>query len=352
MLIGSAVLAMLASMIGLRQIVVFYLPLILSAVWVFAYEIIVSKKAIKTAESTGYLLIASVDMIAALVGYVINVVILSGRYQFKDWTYLSFARLDLNRLIDTLFGMVVVLGYKEEKISAGSMISNAVAFLVMIMVILSIWYAFKNRSGASRIYLYYATFVTCAIGVFALVYSLSDMYYWDLYSIPIVACFYPLLILAAKELIRNERVRYTIIGIMLTIICLVSVSNYLEYSRQDDTSEYREIATYLTENGYTDGYASFWNGNVLTELSNGQIDVWVWMDGASDINDMYEWLQVTEHTTEVPKGRVFALYNDDEVYFCPWKDALSESDLIYKTTGFSVYGYVSYDEMLLKYSVE
>ncbi len=65
---------------------------------------------------------------------------------------------------------------------------------------------------------------------------------------------------------------------------------------------------------------------------------------------MYEWLQTVEHTTSVPAGKVFALYNDDEIHFCNWKEALYDSDLIYKTPGFSVYGYDSYDEMIETYS--
>ncbi len=349
LLIASAILAMLASMIGLRQIVVFYLPLFISSGLLCVREITVDKKTWRTAESAEYFLAASVDMVSALAGFVINVSVLSKYYHFKDWTYLSFTRFAPDRLIDTFFGMIVVLGYKETRISTGSLISNATSFLLMILVIISIWYAFKNRSKVNRIYLFYASYVTCAMAVIVMVYSLSDMYYWDLYSIPIVACFFPLLIIAANEILTDSRVRLFGLGTVLTLICVVSVLNYRELVNQDDTSEYRDIVAYLEDNGYTQGYASFWNGNVLTELSDGLIDVWVWTDGASDINDMYEWLQVTEHATTVPSGRVFALYNDDEIYFCPWKDALTDSDLICKTTGYSVYGYDSYGDMMAVY---
>ena len=33
-------------------------------------------------------------------------------------------------------------------------------------------------------------------------------------------------------------------------------------------------ADWLVDNGYTEGYATFWNGNAMTELTNGKLDVW------------------------------------------------------------------------------
>ena len=42
------------------------------------------------------------------------------------------------------------------------------------------------------------------------------------------------------------------------------------------------VSEFLVSNGYTNGCASFWNGNVLTEWSDGAIEVWV----TSDFNSL------------------------------------------------------------------
>ena len=72
-----------------------------------------------------------------------------------------------------------------------------------------------------------------------------------------------------------------------------------------------EVCDWLTEQGYTRGCATFWNGNVMTEWSSGQIEVWV----VNDFNTMepYEWLQKTSHAT-LPEEPVFLLTTMEELH--------------------------------------
>ena len=58
-------------------------------------------------------------------------------------------------------------------------------------------------------------------------------------------------------------------------------------------------ADWLVDNGYTEGYATFWNGNAMTELTNGKLDVWTLQ--SLDEDYVPNWLQRKEHLTTDPQ---------------------------------------------------
>ena len=57
------------------------------------------------------------------------------------------------------------------------------------------------------------------------------------------------------------------------------------------------------EQGYTEGYASYWFANLLTEASDGKLDVYSY-DSFED-RELGTWLQKTAHHEQLPEGRVF-----------------------------------------------
>ncbi len=127
---------------------------------------------------------------------------------------------------------------------------------------------------------------------------------------------------------------------------------------QEDKRDHQLIADYLVENGYYKGYATFWNANILTELSNGRIDVYDWQDSLNqadgNIDRTYKWLQLVDHDTHRPEGKVFLLFHSDQIKpnMDPntvasqklWK--LNESRIILVQGKYSVYGYDSYNDLL------
>lgn len=98
--------------------------------------------------------------------------------------------------------------------------------------------------------------------------------------------------------------------------CCCFVATSIGATMQFFSSGYRinphleTICNWLTKQGYTQGYATFWDGNVLTEWSNGQIEMWV----VQDFNDMEinQWLQKTSHQ-QPPEGEVFILTTKEEL---------------------------------------
>lgn len=98
----------------------------------------------------------------------------------------------------------------------------------------------------------------------------------------------------------------------------------------------------MVENGFTAGFASFWNGNVLTEASDGALEVYVY--NSWEDTQPGEWLQRVSHTQTLPEGRVF-------VYVDPIEDGGTapcalEAHQVYRTQGGGlIYAYDSAQEV-------
>ena len=59
------------------------------------------------------------------------------------------------------------------------------------------------------------------------------------------------------------------------------------------------VANWLVDNGYREGYATFWNCNAMIEMSSGQLDVWTLANLSDDV--LPDWLQKKDHLTTDPE---------------------------------------------------
>lgn len=113
----------------------------------------------------------------------------------------------------------------------------------------------------------------------------------------------------------------------------------------------QEVGSWLQEQGYTQGYSTFWNGNVLTEWSDGAIEMWV----TEDFHTMQPsaWLQKTSHE-QPPEGPVFLLTTMDELGSMDLSQLYWWSNVVYeegeevqnRTKRYVVMEYKDYDDMM------
>ena len=110
---------------------------------------------------------------------------------------------------------------------------------------------------------------------------------------------------------RQWRATYLFAGIVYLFFAGKGYTT-VRSNMQGSDSHYEQTADWLVENGYKEGFATFWNANVLTEASNGQIEVWsLWNLKESNI---YEWLQKVSHSTAYPKGKCFVYATSMQVW--------------------------------------
>ena len=139
------------------------------------------------------------------------------------------------------------------------------------------------------------------------------------------------------------------VALCLGCVLLPGAGWHAEQIRRSTGSERLAVQQALVEQGYTEGFATFWNGNVITELSNGKIEVWT-IDAPGSIEELYPWLQKRTHSTEKPKGKVFLLLSLEELEQCPIGENVPQEDVIYSSDSYIAYGFDSYGELAALYS--
>ncbi len=360
------VVSLIFSLNGIRQLIIFHVPVLLSAIFLFGSEFInydkVKVSKMLKSSSFNYLISSLVSIVGSFVGYLINSMILTKLYKFQSWDSISFSSFDMQKIGLLINNFLESYGYREGSVFSSVLVSNICCIFFILMSIISICYALKNSKKVSRGYLHLSLFYVSAIVVFFGLYTCTDMLIVARYNLPIIVFSIPLVFLFVKEVnfVNKDIMRYRdfILYGFVTVICLGGVCNYNYLRYTDKTSSRRKIVKVLEDKRYYSGYATFWQANVLTELSNGDIDIWSWCDSGNNgeflknidnIDATFKWLQKTSHDDNHPKGKVFILLTKDELENFKWKSQLKKSSkVIYHSDFYVVYGFDSYNDMVNK----
>ena len=228
---------------------------------------------------------------------------------------------------------------------SGGLILSA-AWIVLTIGCIVYAYTHKVSEGYRRL----AGFVSAGYVVYILLYLLTDMPFNERYGLLNTVLSVPLFAVALKEVRVKEHVKKAVTAVFLAAVAAGCVLLLVRMDGVDETLEKRVIADKMVAEGYENGYATFWNGNVMTELSGGKIQMWVWRDATldqhgPDVDEIYPWLQLTSHDTERPTGKVFVLFSREEFENNPWKQNLQPEDVIYESEEYVVLGYPDYETM-------
>lgn len=354
-LIIGFLLAVIAGMGGPRQVIILYLPLMLTSVVVFVLGIYCfeGKLSINLShEEMKYVFFALLSFIGAAVGYVINCKILHKFYAFANWNSVAFSSFDFNMVQQLINGFLSSYGYKTgRKVVGWSFISNSVCLCWLVITCVSCVYFLKNRKKVSPSHFRLALFTVVAFAVFSILYMVTDLSYVVRYDIPIIVLSIPMIAIFVNDVVLDRKIRNLAIILFVLITMFSSCLFYKEQYNVDATYELRNIASALKKEDYTEGYATFWNANVLTELSDGTICVRDWQDSCDvaitvpSIDTTNKWLQLVEHDYTHPDGKLFLLFSSNEWENNPWVGKLSTDNTIYKSDSYIVIGYESYEAL-------
>ena len=343
LILGGA-LALIAGLGGPRQILVTYLPLFLAPLLTYLF----SKD-----KDYSFFKYSLIVLIFSGIGYVINSKILHNYYSFESYNNIRYVTFNLSRLTDLLNGLIFTYGYRSGDVMSATTIVNGIAAVNILISVYAIYYSLKNKNKISGAYYRFSLFVLFAYLSFILLYVFTDMSYENRYYLPLTVLYIPLTVLffnEAKINIFNIKTDYLYL-LFILMIFVQGVSCMYSYNTLDRNAEKREILKVLEDNGYKNGYATFWNGNIYTELSNGDIECWVFfnayaMEKATNFNELYEWLQVKDHMSNKPSGKVFVLLTSEEYETTPLKKYLDDDYVLYVSGNYVVFGYESYEELI------
>ena len=344
-LAGSVILAVLAGMGGPRMILALYFPLGLAAL----VELL-NRTNRQRGQQFFYAVVTSA--FGALGGYVVNVFYLQQRYHFRKWDDLRIDTSQIGRLKDIVGYSFAAFGLENVGTSLPiQLVSSVVSIGWVGLTVLCIAGGFTSRASAR--YRRLAGYTLAAYAAYIVVYCVTNMNLLVRYSLPTNVLTIPLIAVAFQELRGDEERKQKFLGGWAVLVAAWGLFVLLRVGSVDKNAGLRAVSEELVNDGYANGYATFWNANVLTELSNAQIEVWCWCepygDGLQkhgpDVDKMYPWLQLTSHDTERPAGKVFVLFSQEEVEDNPWKQNLQPEDVIYESEEYVVMGYPDYDTM-------
>lgn len=329
---------------GARELLVLSIPLL-------AASIMLLMEKDREPDTKQWFLFSIIVFIGSIIGYLINSRILIKFFEYQTWDDSAFIDFSFTRLERIIKSLLDLCGYQKGSVFSASLLPNAVCMLWIVISVYVILYAVRNRKTVSHAYYRLSVYVLSAFCIFVIFYLFTDTYVRGRYYSPFIVLCIPLTAMFLKESDWNRKLSKCV---YLLLVSVTMVSGLFYYYKEWDVRpslEIRRIAKDLVSMDYYNGYATFWNSNVLTELSNGKIDVWSVADGPvdlkylTDIDTTYHWLQLVSHDTTHPEGKVFLLIEREETDN-PWKDALREEDIIIKTNNYTVYGFESYESLV------
>lgn len=366
-LVLSFVFAALIGLGGLRPLLITAMPLMAVAVFSFFMEIsgksffADESKENMESESNKYdfaLAISGIVItIGCLVGYVINAFILSKIYHFSTQgnKYGTVKWTDMNEYFsDILMGIFRNFGYKAgDELMSTAVIHNAMSFVLVFLVVAYVVIIFKHRSEHSAEAFYLSIFFVFGVAFCLVLYLFTSMIYMDRYLLTNVIFYVPLVAMSSYDnALKNSndavKTSYSVIAVLVFAgVMLCSLINYRDYYRTDSTKDYRDMIAAVSAEGYADGFASFWNANVVTELSDGRIDMYAWDDDINVILDggAYEWLQKVSHATTRPAGKVFLLLEQGVYVGNRMFEDIPAENKIYESGYTIAFGFDSFDAM-------
>lgn len=300
---------------GIKGIMGLFLPLVLTGATVLALSWHEKPETFprKEARLLGY---AAAGAAVAGAGYLFTTRVLANTHHAADFADQKWSSLDINLFLKKLADFFSLFGYPIDSSTGGNVslfsvtgILGAVGLVTGGAVLFSLvrllwrWRELTSRQRVAPILLAWALLVQGGIFAWTGTASQTSPYQW----LTVVPLAFPVLQLEGET--EHFKVPFTrrlaALGFCFCFL-LVSVGTGLRYftSGYQIRPRLEPVSQWLVAEGYTQGYATFWNGGVMTQWTNGALEMWV-VDDFKELN-VRHWLQSTSHE-QPPEGEVFLL---------------------------------------------
>ena len=277
---GIIVLSFLCGLSGIRYLQILFLPLILAAIWVYY-------------RSINGVMWAVCSMAFTAIGYCINEKLLHKWFYFGSYSGVKFAEFQeknfLELLADKIGDWFLLFGYAggEKVMSVAGVCNMLVIISVVILAYISYTVVRQQKKEDTKIRFVTVLFVSSLL-VNTFVFLVLDNYYTTRYYILVFFWLPALLAIYLECGQQNKRIRYGICILLLGCLCLIGANTLNTLAQNDQNEDRKKVADFLEENQLTYGYATFWNADVITELTDGEVEVAA-ISGCEPFT-VYDWL--------------------------------------------------------------
>lgn len=323
--------AMAAGFNGVRILMNLYVPLLAAALvlLVWRWNQAPLRRPLQLPQ-VRFMLAALEAALFSTAGYAFNAKVLATNHIFSDQAQRNWTTLDLTRLLQAWSDFLTIFGYPGDRgrlefddpaplFSLVGILGAVGLVTALVLVASAVHLIFRRKSLAFGHGAVLAVFLACLLVdgmVFAFMNDMNGINgsYW----LPVVPLAFAVLGAEGETLPLRRGLprRGLALGFAAAIVC-TSISTTIQFVKAPPRGDphMETICDWLVENGYTKGYATFWYANVLTELSNGQLELWT-VDDMGRMN-LHEWLQDVRHN-EQPEGAVFfildpSVQKDDQI---------------------------------------
>jgi hypothetical protein len=359
-------LSVICGMSGVRYVLALQAPLVLTGIWMimdsesfagFRRNVdLTNLRELLMDSKLRYLWFAMISLVSAMVGYLINVVIIARMFQFQTYEATNFIQVFqgvlMERLQNTFGNLLLLFGYIENKgfLSLRGVIS-LIAFALLIGILLltiRVNGLLKNKSGEEMesfdtrrlmVRFFITTFV---LNTFVFVFTTSTMssrYYFTVFMfvLPLLCIYF------AVETLPLDRI------LVMLFLCatmgLTSLKGIYSFLDKDKNAEEKQVAKFLEQEEYDFGYATYWNANIMTELTNGYVEV----ANVQEVEDMsmFYWSSPAMYYDKTyHQGKTFLLLTTQEARKYEEVQAVLNGVKIYEDDAYVVYHYDTVEDLL------
>lgn len=241
---------------------------------------------------------------SALLGFAIHELVMSKTYSFYHFP-LSL-EISFSNIKSTLADQLAVIGnFSQNKV---------IPIIILCFAVLLILYyicAKFRKSLIGKRFIGFCVVSYAAYFIFCFTIQISQV---PRYMIPVAILLVPAVAVLIGELPIKQCLKNAICAALFISFLFIGIPGYRAFYARHEW-EYYKIAAVLEEEQYVSGYSSFWNGNVLTELSDGQIEIWTvtgFDKQTAKSPDLFLWLQDKSHDHTLPTNKSFIIWSKTE----------------------------------------
>ncbi len=303
-------------------------------------------KQIWKSEQAPYLYYSILGAVCSVAGYGINVLWVSRRYVFQTYEATNFIAvyqgIFWERVQNALGSLLMLFGYIPDKgfLSLRGLVTMA-SFVLIALFGYCVARAYRKNRG-QRFFVILFLLVSLGLNLFVFVFTTSTMvprYYITilLFALPVLAFYFE-----EKEPAWDKLV----VGVLfLCCFALSTAKITLSFLTTDKNEDKRAVAAFLEENQYDFGYATYWNANIVTELTDGAVKVANIMDPES--LEYFKWSSPMAYYEEnYYEGEVFLLLTAEEAAKYQDAEALKQGRQIYEDGKYVVFVYEDVETLM------
>lgn len=344
-----ALVFLLAGMNGLRSVLVIVGPLCLLYIWRFAFQL---HKTFKREW-----LCACVALGAFMLGFIINWTVLMPQYGFSSYASICFADLGNGEYIKEMAACVGVilqaLGYAAAPVLSPQGIINAV--ILGFAAVMIYWMAWNGRrrveeqADSDR----KEAFASCFLKQFFWISILFNVLFYGLtdnrmmihrYMIPAVYMMFP----AISICLDQEREKIRKLGCLTVILFFFAVGGlrtFYSLAASDINANRYASIQFLQQSDLHFGFATPWNAGVVTELTDGDIEIVNMRDIENGIPALETCPKKWFYKDYTFTGRPFLLLTQEEYETYRSVDVVSIGELVHEDDHYIILLYDGREEI-------